>query len=126
MVRTILCQPVSEPKAFSDDYEPSSCCCTPNGLILIASSSGNIHVYLASEKSNNRSIYKFQIGGVAKKILYCNYGGYIFSLENKLTDYHASVNHKGLVHQARIYLNWTTQPADARYLTQHRVGYEID
>eukprot|EP00794_Sanderia_malayensis_P015270 gene15270-16846_t len=122
MVRTILCQPVSEPKVFTDEYDATSTCCTPDGLILISSSAGNIHVYFASEKnSGTRCSYK--IGGVANKIVHCSHVGYIATLENKLNEYHSTLSHKSLVNQARVYVNWATQPSDARCLISLRAGY---
>ena len=121
MVRTLLCQPLCDPKVFSDNYEPTCCCCTPNGLILIGSGSGSIHVYSASGRSTCRIVHSFPAAGISKKLAYCSFRGYIISVETKSLESRSGTNSRA--HNARVYVNWTNLPGESSYLTHHRAGY---
>lgn len=121
MVRTFLCQPLADPKVFSDEYEPSCCCCASSGLILIASGSSNtIYVYSASGRVGGRKTFTFQSVGISKKLAHCSFGNYVASLERKHQEFRGNLSPRGtLFHYARVYLNWTKEQDD---LSHYRIG----
>ena len=125
MVRTILCQPVSEARVFSDEFEPTSVCCTSNGYVLLASNWGVIHVY-AVDQSGCPRIHKFASNGIPGKLIYCEHGGHVVALENKLQDFKVGIYGKpySQFRQVRVYLNWLRSPdQNDKYLISHRIGY---
>ena len=126
MVRTFLCQPLEDPKVFSDDYEPTCGCCTRNGLILIASGSTNdIYVYSATGRSNCRTLFAFQSIGVVKKLAHCSFGGYVISLERKWQEPRNTSNQRAVFQYARVYVNWMKEQEGRSYPLQHRSGYGL-
>ena len=123
MVRTFLCQPLADPKVFSDEYEPTCCCSTASGLILIASGSSNaVHVYSASGRSSCRTVLLFETVGIAKKLTYCSFGNYVASLESKWQEPRGSLNPRVILQYARVYVNWMKERDSGTYITQKKIG----
>ena len=123
MVRTFLCQPLADPKVFSDEYEPTCGCCTKNGLVLIASGTTNaIYVYSASGRSSCKTLFVFQSIGSARKLAHCSFGNYIISLERKWQETRGSFNQRNAFQYARVYVNWMKEQKSGTDFMQNRSG----
>ena len=111
MVRTFLCHPFSGPKAFTDQYDPTAVCYTADDRVIIGSAVGAIHIHNLKLSGCPKS-HKFSSTGVPVKLLFCNHGQFIISLETRLHDYKPGVLPRDLNCQVRIYVNINSSPTN--------------
>ena len=105
MVRTFMCHPFPEPKAFTDQYDPTTLCCMHSDRVVIGSTLGAIHIHNLL-KGTCPPIHHFATVGIPLVINYSERGGFILSLEAKRNDYKVDSKIGSVPCQVNVYYNF--------------------
>lgn len=116
MVRTFLCHPFKDPKAFTDQYDPTAICYTADDRVIIASVNGTFHVYNL-KNINCPKLQRFSSLGIPLKLLFCNSKQFILSLETRLQEYKSGVSPLSTSCYVRVYWNFSLSVTNKVYPT---------
>jgi len=106
MVRTFLCHPYTDPKAFTDQYDPVTFCYTSDDRIIISSVSETVYIHNLQHNGCPR-LHKFASLGVAVKMLHSDNKKFLVTIETRLNEYKKNALPIDLNCQVRLYVNYS-------------------